>query len=193
MVCLGVGWSPSGYASNAHSGNAHVVRRTDRPRFQRNEMLHLNRSRPRANRERGITLVELIVAIGALAVLLAVTVPGYRHHTARSRISAMLEELSHGKAGAEWLVNTGAQGDYVSNPGVVGLQGTSSLCTTIVVDIIVPARTAHLYCGGEFLDFVALDYSLDQGWQCTTSASRAAPHNEWAPAGCTAVLERLSP
>lgn len=144
-------------------------------------------------RQRGITLVELIVALGTLAVLLTVAIPGYRNHTARARISAMVAEISEGKANAERLVTHVSPWDYVNDRAAVGLDGPATLCTTIVVDIIASARTAHLYCGGARRDFVALDYTAEEGWRCTTRSHHAAPGSEWAPEGCVAHIERLSP
>jgi Tfp pilus assembly protein PilE len=147
----------------------------------------------RPPRQHGITLVELIIAVGAFAVLLTLAIPGYRNHAARARISAMVAEISEGKTGAERLATTASHWDYVSDPAAVGLAGPATLCTTIVVDIIASARTAHLYCGGARLEFVALDYTVEEGWQCTTRTHHAAPRNEWAPAGCVPHVERLSP
>lgn len=144
-------------------------------------------------RQRGITLVGLIVALGTLAVLLTFAIPGYRNHTARARISAMVAEISEGKAGAERLATHVSPWDYVSDPAAVGLDGPASLCTTIVVDIIASARTAHLYCGGARFDFVALDYTAEAGWRCTTRSHPAVLRNDWAPEGCVPHIARRSP
>lgn len=144
-------------------------------------------------RQRGITLVELIIAVGALAALLTFAIPGYRTHTGRARISAMVAEISEGKAGAERLATHVSPWDYVSDPAAVGLDGPATLCTTIVVDIIASAGTAHLYCGGARLDFVALDYTAEEGWRCTFRSHHAAARNEWAPEGCVSPTERRVP
>lgn len=144
-------------------------------------------------RQRGITLIELIIAVGTLAVLLTFAIPGYRNHTARARISAMLAEISEGKAGAERLATHVSPWDYVSDPAAVGLNGPASLCTTIVVDIIASARTAHLYCGGARFDFVALDYTAEAGWRCTIRSHAAVSRTDWAPEGCVPHIARRSP
>jgi Tfp pilus assembly protein PilE len=163
------------------------------PRALRQPALQCTERAGAPPRQRGITLVELIVALGTLAVLLTVAIPGYRTHTARARISAMVAEISEGKAGAERLATHISPWDYVSDPAAVGLDGPATLCTTIVVDIIASARTAHLYCGGARLDFVALDYTAEAGWRCTTRSHPAVSRNDWAPEGCIPHVERSTP
>ena len=67
----------------------------------------------RSTRARGFTLVELMVVVAILSILAAIAIPSYRNYTERARVTAMVAELSGGKAGVESLLMEGPLGPVI--------------------------------------------------------------------------------
>lgn len=147
-----------------------------------------SRRTPDARAMRGFTLIELIVTLGILATLLAIAIPYYQNYATRARITAMLAEVSGGKAGAELLVMEGVHGPTIQDPAAIGLTGPSHLCPTLRVTVTASSGRATIFCGGGFFEHVDLVYSAGNGWTCQTLSYKDQPRNRWAPEGCTAVF-----
>lgn len=60
---------------------------------------HPSRRTPGAHAMGGITLIELIVALGMLATLLAIVIPYYQSHSSKARTTATLTEVSGTQVG----------------------------------------------------------------------------------------------
>lgn len=111
-----------------------------------------------ARRPRGITLVELIVAVGVLATLLAIVIPGSMNYAAHARLAARVSEVSAGKVGAEMRLLEGSRGKGCR-------------------------RTRH---GWTAHDDAWLNYSPVTGWTSSADAPWATP-GHWAAQGCVSL------
>lgn len=131
----------------------------------------------------GFTLVELMVVVAIISILAAVALPRLKNYTARARVTAMLEELSGGKVGVETLMMEDHSTSVIS-PEAVGLQRSTELCPTVVVDFVemFGERRVKLQCDATSRgSHVQLWYSSTAGWSCNAVANTGV---EWAPFNC---------
>lgn len=137
----------------------------------------------RSTRARGFTLVELMVVVAILSILAAIAIPSYRNYTERARVTAMVAELSGGKAGVESLLMEGPLGPVIT-PAEVGLNSPTELCPKLTLTTYIQPgqRRVKMYCGGKGTVAVELWYSSNGGWTCN-AISMVNPY-DWAPEGC---------
>lgn len=125
-----------------------------------------------------------MVVAAIISILAAIAIPNYRNYTERARITAMIAELSGGKAGVESLLMEGHLGPVIT-PAEVGLNSPTELCPKLTLTTYIKPgqRRVKMYCGGIGGAAVELWYSTTDGWSCNVN-TLVNPYN-WAPANCS--------
>lgn len=142
-----------------------------------------------ARRQRGFSLVELMVVVAIIAVLSLIAVPQYKKFSTRAKLAAALAELAGGKAGVEaWLTE---RGDFFgSDSRKLGLPESSERCETITtstrpdgdLEINCLLRFDTGYNVGTWRSNLLLIRDSDSHeWRCWT----AIPYYDVLPKGCS--------
>lgn len=85
------------------------------------------RATTHASRQRGFSLIELMIVVAIISILAMIALPQYQKYAAKAKIAAALSELSAGKAGVETLIAEGFIGGGVP-PEQLGLPLSSENC-----------------------------------------------------------------
>lgn len=139
-------------------------------------------------RQRGFSLVELMVVVAIIAVLSLIAGPQYKKFSTRAKLAAALAELAGGKAGVEaWLAE---RGDFFgSDRRKLGLPESSERCETITtrtradgdLEINCLLRFDTGYNLGTWRNNLLLIRDSDSHeWRCWT----AIPYYDLLPKGC---------
>lgn len=82
--------------------------------------------------ERGFTLIELLIAVGILAVLVALAVPAYSDYSIRSKVAECINGAAVAKVGiSEYRQSLGPWPPSLSEAGL-NVAGISHYCTAII-------------------------------------------------------------
>lgn len=142
----------------------------------------------RTHRQRGFSLVELMVVVAIIAVLSLIAVPQYRKFSTKAKLAAALAELAGGKAGVEaWLAEGG---DLLgSDNRKLGLPESSERCETITtrigpdgdleIDCLLRFDTGY-NVGTWRNNLMLIRDSGSHEWRCWT----AIPYYDLLPKGC---------
>ncbi|QGL81217.1 prepilin-type N-terminal cleavage/methylation domain-containing protein [Stenotrophomonas maltophilia] len=139
-------------------------------------------------RQRGFSLVELMVVVAIIAVLSLIAVPQYKKFSTKAKLAAALAELAGGKAGVEaWLAERGDF--YGSDNRKLGVPESSERCETITAkyradggfEIDCLLRFDAGYNVGTWRsNLVLIMDTRSREWRCWT----AIPYYDLLPKGC---------
>lgn len=133
-------------------------------------------------RERGFTLIELMIVVAIIAILAAIALPMYQDYMAKSQLAAALSEIRPGKTTIETTIQDSRDASLV-NAAYVGLK-VSQRCSSVSASAGSDG-VASLSCtlaGAPPVDGkdLVLNRSAAGAWTCDGSQFDA----KYRPAGC---------
>lgn len=131
-------------------------------------------------KQRGFTLIELMIVVAIIAILAAIALPAYQNYVAKSQLTAGLADVRGGLTGFESHVLVEDVTTY--SLGDIGLPATTPRCSLSMS----PGDTGFIRCtvkgnptvAGKTIELVR---SASGEWRCKVQAS--IDSKLW-PAGC---------
>lgn len=115
----------------------------------------------KTRRERGMTLVELMIVVAIVGILAAIAVPGYREHMRRGAIEDGLATMSNAKTGMEQFFLDRRTYTDAPNPS-----DTKEFAIDVAVDVDGRGYTLTATGSGRVSGFV---YTVDETGARTTA------------------------
>lgn len=132
-------------------------------------------------RNRGFTLIELMIVVAIIAILAAIAIPAYQDYVTRSQVTTGLTDITGGKAGFETQVV--AQGATTFTLPDIGLNSSTPRCRNISMDFTPALGFIECEMVGNPLvngKTVRLERNSSGSWSCITNVA-SAKHK---PEGC---------
>ena len=135
------------------------------------------------NKQKGFTLIELMIVVAIIAILAAIALPAYQNYVAKSQVTAALAELSPAKTQFEVMVNEGAATADYTAPNLGLPTAPSTRCTSWA---IVAGETGSITCTGiigspKAAGNILWTRAADGTWTCSSTIADKVKH---APATC---------
>jgi type IV pilus assembly protein PilA len=149
-----------------------------------------------AARQRGFTLIELMIVIAIVGILAAIALPAYQDYTVRARMSEPMAKLAEAKTSIAEFVS--ARGNAPATLAVAGVDVTPALVQTEIIDQITYSQGPPIIIGIQakasvFPDATAAGFELvgttQPGtrtiqWTCRPGTLLAAAQAKYLPANC---------
>ena len=139
-------------------------------------------------KQKGFTLIELMIVVAIIGILAAVAIPQYQNYVARAQVSEALSLASGAKTAVAEYFNM--NGIFPADNATAGLSDAADISgkyveSVTVADGVITARFssgAHAKLDGGSMALTAVDNGGSIGWSCSSSDI-----SDYLPSSCAEV------